>query len=133
MVVVKNPIKPTNEIVCDNCNAILRYEVEDKHIGLYGCEVIDCPACGEQVFLSERVARPTFPFTFAHYGNDADALSNPEVQIYIGNVIKNMSMLKAGEFTISGTGDTMVFGLRYEDADYIYVAKNYYEDIIERG
>lgn len=132
MIEIVEPFKLTNETVCDNCNAILRYEVEDKHIGLYGCEVIDCPACGEQVFLSERVARPTFPITFIHYGSNAYALSNTEVQTHIDNVIENMSMLKAGEFTMGGTGDAMVIGLRCEDEDYIYVAKNYYEDVIER-
>lgn len=133
MIEIVTPIKPTNEIVCDNCNAILRYEVEDKHIGLYGCEVIDCPACGEQVFLSERVARPTFPTTFAPCATDVRVLTNDEVQTGVDKVIENLTMLKAGEFTLYGTGDIMVFGLRYKDEDCIYVAKNCYEDVIERG
>ena len=41
--IVDQKPKPTNEIVCDYCETKLHFDKEDKHLGLYGCEVIDCP------------------------------------------------------------------------------------------
>ena len=100
---------------------------------MYGCEVIDCPVCGEQVFVSERISRPVFPTTFYHMSDNAKKLSDNEIQKYLDEVMQKMTTLTPGESTYIGTGDTIIFGFRLEDEDCIYVAKNYYEDSIERG
>ena len=131
--IVDQKPKPTNEIVCDCCGTKLRFNEEDKHLGLYGCEVIDCPVCGEQVFVSERISRPVFPTTFYHMSDNAKKLSDNEIQKYLDEVMQKMTTLTPGESTYIGTGDTIIFGFRLEDEDCIYVAKNYYEDSIERG
>lgn len=134
MVVVKKPIQPPNEVTCDNCGAVLCYEPTDVRIGYMGCEVVDCPECGEDVLVSEkRVAPPNFPITFHHtdpYGKGVKNLSDGEIQQYVDRVVEQTKQLKAGEFTYTGTGDTMVIGLKHEDETDIIVAKGYYEDAI---
>lgn len=131
--IVDQKPKPTNEIVCDCCGTKLRFNEEDKHLGLYGCEVIDCPVCGGPVFVSDRISRPVFPTTFDHMSDNAKKLSDNEIQKHLDEVMQKMTTLAPGESTYIGTGDTIIFGFRFENEDCIYVAKNYYEDFIERG
>ena len=38
--------------------------------------------------------------------------------------------LKVGEHTFTGTGDTMVFGFKFEGEDVIYLAKDYWADSV---
>ena len=46
------------------------------------------------------------------------------------NIVKRklQQECQVGEYTFTGSGDTMVFGFKFEDEDKIIVAKNYWED-----
>ena len=37
---------------------------------------------------------------------------------------------QVGEYAFTGSGDTMVFGFKFEDEDKIIVAKNYWEESV---
>lgn len=127
---VKKP-KPTNETTCESCGAVLNYEPSDKHIGYMGYDVITCPECGEETPVSEgRVHGCIFPNTFIHSSSSLETkkCTNEEVQQFIDNIRQQMKSLNAGEFTLIGTGDTYVIGLKYADEEDIVVCKDYWED-----
>ena len=124
----KHPIITT----CPHCNYTISYtedeveHVDGEHMGVY------CPHC-EGVIETEHIEPFTFPDTFYHFGTSEGAvcLSDDEVQQYV-NVVKRklQQECQVGEYTFTGTGNTMVFGFKFEDEDEIYVAKNYWVDSI---
>lgn len=117
---------------CPHCQYTISYtedevdRVENEGLGIM------CPNCDEPIIL-EYVEPFTFPDTFYHFGASEGVvcLSDNEVQKYV-NIVKRklQKELKIGEYTFIGTGDTMVFGFKFEDEDVIYVAKNYWEDSV---
>lgn len=120
---------------CPHCHYTISYtvdeveRVDDEHMGIY------CPHC-QGVIETEDVEPFTFPNTFFHFGTNEGAvcLSDKEVQSYVDIVKRKLQQeLEVGEYIITGTGDTMVFGLKFEDEDVIYVAKNYWEESIYRN
>ena len=124
----KRPIITT----CPHCQYTISYiEDEVECVDDDGLGVI-CPNCNEPIVL-EHVELFTFPDTFYHFGVDEGAvcLSDDEVQRYVDIVKRRLQQeCQVGEYAFTGTGDTMVFGFRFEDEDVIYVAKNYWEDSV---
>ena len=115
---------------CPHCQYTISYTedevecVDDEHMGVY------CPQCNS-VIVTKHVEPFTFPDTFYHFSASEDAvcLSNEEVQEYVNIVRRKLQQeCKVGEYTFTGSGDTMVFGFKFEDEDKIIVAKNYWED-----
>ena len=126
----KRPVITT----CPHCNYTISYtEDEIKRVDDDGMGVI-CPQCNG-VIVTKHVEPFTFPDTFYYFGqNDgAVALSNEETQSRVDIVKRKIQQeLEVGEYTFTGTGDTMVFGFKMEDEDLIFVAKNYWEDSVIR-
>ena len=124
----KRPIITT----CPHCQYTISYiEDEVECVDDDGLGVI-CPNCNEPIVL-EHVELFAFPDTFYHFGVDEGAvcLSDDEVQRYVDIVKRRLQQeCQVGEYAFTGTGDTMVFGFRFEDEDVIYVAKNYWEDSV---
>ena len=119
-------------IICDHCEAELEYNEEDEHNGLWGMKCVTCPVCGEDCFISDhRVEPPNWKATFDHINSaTAKELKNEDIQEYIDNCYKYlMNEAKPGDFYMMGSGDTMVFGFRYEDTVDLYVTRDYYEDV----
>ena len=119
-------------IICDHCEAELEYNEEDEHNGLWGMKCVTCPVCGEDCFISDhRVEPPNWKATFDHINSaTAKELKNEDIQEYIDNCYKYlMNEAKPGDFYMMGSGDTMVFGFRYEDTVDLYVTRDFYEDV----
>lgn len=118
---------------CPHCQYTISYtedeveRVENDSLGVY------CPHCGG-VVETEHIEPFTFPDTFYCFNHDgAVALSNEETQHYVDIVKRKLQQeCQVGEYAFAGIGDTMVFGLKFEDEDVIYVAKNYWEDSVFR-
>ena len=55
-----------------------------------------------------------------------------EVQVYVDKVVQNLCSDKweVGEFSMTFTGNLLVFGVKWEDGIDIYVTKDYWEDSI---
>lgn len=129
----KRPIITT----CPHCNYTISYtedeveRVENDGVG------VECPNCGE-VIVTKHIEPFTFPDSFYHFGNGDDEnllhiLSDEETQNYVDIVKHKLQQeCQVGEYTFTGTGDTMVFGFKKEDEDVIFVAKNYWEDSVFR-
>ena len=134
-VIKKNEVKTSEypkRIVCEHCDAELEYDRDDEFVGLWGMKCITCPECNEDCFVSDhRVEPPNWKATFDHVNSaTAKELKNEDIQEYIDNCYKYlMNEAKPGDFYMTGSGDTMVFGFRYEDTVDLYVTRDYYEDV----
>ena len=125
----KRPIITT----CPNCQYTISYtedeveRVDNESMGVY------CPHCGG-IVETEHIEPFTFPDTFYHFDtNETSKLTNEETQHYVNIVKRKLQQeCQVGEYTFTGTGDTMVFGFKFEDEDVIIVAKNYWEDSVFR-
>lgn len=121
--------------VCDECGAELEYNKEDTHIGWMGCEYVTCPACDKETMVSDqRVQPPAWKTTFYHTSTETGAVDIEDVKIqeYVDKAVKSLCSdeWKPGEFYITGTGNLLVLGIKWEDGIDIYVTKDYWEDSI---
>lgn len=123
----KHPIVTT----CPHCQYTISYtEDEVERVDNESMGVI-CPQC-RGVVKTERIKPFTFPDTFYHFDtSETSKLTNEETQHYVDIVKRKLQQeCQVGEYTFTGTGDTMVFGFKFEDEDEIIVAKNYWEESV---
>lgn len=132
MIIKKNKIPPKKiEATCEYCNETYLVDKEDIKAGVWGFEGFECPECGHFVTASDkRTILPTYPTTFMFH-EDAVHISDEEIDGFVNKVATTLKTLAPGEFTIAGTGDTLVFGLKFEDEENIYVCRDYSEDWID--
>ena len=134
-VIKKNEVETSEypkRTICEHCGAELEYDRDDEFVGLWGMKCITCPECNEDCFVSDhRIEPPNWKATFDHVNSaTAKELKNEDIQEYIDNCYKYlMNEAKPGDFYMTGSGDTMVFGFRYEDTVDLYVTRDYYEDV----
>ena len=124
----KRPIITT----CPHCQYTISYTEDEVERVEYESLGVICPNCNEAI-MTEHVEPFTFPDTFYRFSasKGASCLSDDEVQKYV-NIVKRKLQQKCqvGEYTFIGSGDTMVFGFKFEDEDEIIVAKNYWSDSV---
>ena len=135
-VIKKNEVETSEypkRIVCDHCGAELEYDKDDEFIGLWGMKCITCPECNEDCFVSDhRVEPPNWKTTFDHTNSDsAVAIDDEEIQEYIDKCYAKLTSdeWKPGDHCLMGSGDTMIFGVKYEDEIRVFVTRDYYEDV----
>ena len=125
-------------VFCDECQAELEIEESDVFVGEFGCYLFKCPCCGREVAIDgiERDMKPTFKQTFWHThvgkSNNTVHIEDDEVQRMIDKCVSNLISddVEAGEFSMQGTGDTVVYAFKYEDCIDILVTQDYYEDTL---
>ena len=125
-------------VFCDECSAELEVEESDVFVGEFGCHLFKCPCCGREVAVDgiERDTPPTFKQTFWHThvgkSNNTVHIEDDEVQQMIDKCVSNLISddVEAGEFSVQGTGDTVVYAFKYEDCIEILVTQDYYEDTL---
>lgn len=135
-VIKKNEVKTSEypkRIVCEHCGAELEYDRDDEFVGLWGMKCITCPECNEDCFVSDhRVEPPNWKTTFDHTNSDsAVAINDEEIQKYIDKCYTKLTSdeWKPGDHYLTGSGDTMIFGVKYEDEIRVFVTRDYYEDV----
>ena len=125
-------------VFCDECYAELEVEESDAFVGEFGCYLFKCPCCGHEVAIDgiERDTKPTFKQTFWHThvgkSNNTVHIEDDEVQRMIDKCVSNLISddVEAGEFSMQGYGDTVVYAFKYEDCIEILVTQDYYEDTL---
>ncbi len=125
-------------VFCDTCQAELEIEESDVFVGEFGCHLFKCPCCGREVAVDgiDRDTPPTFKQTFWHTyvdkSNDTKHIEDDEVQRMINHCVSKLipDDVEAGEFSMQGTGDTVVYAFKYEDCIEILVTQDYWEDAI---
>ena len=130
----QQPIQTPIITTCPHCKYTISYTKDEvDRVENDGLGVI-CPNCNESIVL-EHIEPFTFPDTFYHFSTNEGAvcLSDKETQEYVNIVKRKLQQeLEIGEYTFTRTGDTMVFGFKFEDEDEIIVAKNYWSDSVFR-
>ena len=125
-------------VMCDNCEAELEIEESDVFVGELGCYLFKCPCCGREVAIDgiERDMKPTFKQTFLHIftgkSDDTIHIKDDEIQRMINHCVSKLipDDVEAGEFSMQGYGDTVVYAFKYEDYIEILVTQDYYEDTL---
>ena len=125
-------------VFCDACYAELEVEESDVFVGEFGCHLFKCPCCGREVAIDgiDRDTPPTFKQTFWHThvgkSNNTVHIEDDEVQRMIDKCVSNLISddVEAGEFSMQGIGDTIVYAFKYEDSIEILVTQDYYEDTL---
>ena len=125
-------------VFCDECQAELEIEESDVFVGEFGCYMFKCPCCNKTTSIDgfERDTPPTFKQTFWHTfvgkSNDTKHIEDDEIQQMINHCVSNLISddVEAGEFSMQGTGDTVVYAFKYEDCIEILVTQDYYEDTL---
>ena len=125
-------------VMCENCQAELEIEEHDIFVGEFGCYMFKCPCCNKTTSIDgfDRDTPPTFRKTFWHThvdkSNDTKHIENDEVQRMINHCVSNLVSddVEAGEFSMQGYGDTVVYAFKYEDCIDILVTQDYYEDTL---
>ena len=125
-------------VMCENCQAELEIEESDVFVGEFGCYMFKCPCCGREVAIDgiERDTPPTFRKTFWHTfvdkSNNTKHIEDDEIQQMINHCVNNLISddVEAGEFSMQGRGDTVVYAFKYEDYIEILVTQDYYEDTL---
>ena len=125
-------------VFCDECQAELEVEESDVFVGEFGCHLFECPCCGREVAIDgiERDMKPTFRKTFLHIyddkSNNTKHIKDDEIQQMINHCVNNLISddVEAGEFSMQGYGDTVVYAFKYEDCIEILVTQDYYNDTL---
>ena len=89
---IENPYP--RKVTCERCGSELEYEKSDVRIGVYGCSIVDCPLCGEEILLDDGGLTLTkdnveFPTHFSHTSseNAVDVFNNETIKKYIHKAI----------------------------------------------
>ena len=125
-------------VFCDECQAELEIEESDVFVGEFGCHLFKCPCCGRKVAIDDigRDTPPTFKQTFLHIyddkSNNTKHIKDDEIQRMINHCVNNLISddVEAGEFSMQGYGDTVVYAFKYEDCIEILVTQDYYNDTL---
>ena len=125
-------------VFCDECYAELEIEESDVFVGELGCYLFKCPCCRREVAIDgiERDMKPTFKQTFLHIyddkSNNTKHIKDDEIQRMINHCVNNLISddVEAGEFSMQGYGDTVVYAFKYEDCIEILVTQDYYNDTL---
>jgi DNA-directed RNA polymerase subunit RPC12/RpoP len=125
--------------VCFECEATLEYEESDTYIGALGGRELICPSCGEKIFVDEpegidlNSSNIEFPKHFFAPSDRAKDIDNATIQQWVK---ERLHMAESdtenyGHY-LTGSGNTIVFVVKYEDEYSVYVTNKYWECSIPR-
>ena len=126
-------------VMCENCQAELEIEADDVFVGEFGCYLFKCPCCSHNTAIDgmERDTQPTFNKTFWHTSvkngsTNTVHIEDNEIQKMIDECVHNLISddVEPGEFSMQGTGDTVVYAFKYVDCIDILVTQDYYSDTL---
>ena len=121
------------KITCYECRAELEFEKRDTHIGALGGRELICPVCNQTVFVDEiegidlDSSNIEFPTHFMKPSDEAVDIEDKKIQEWVVKCLKKIEDNPDSGFYISGSGNTVVIALDFEDEREIYVAKKYWE------
>ncbi len=133
---VLNKVKENypKKIECE-CGAELEYDKEDMHIGALGYYHITCPVCEEEILLDEEEVielnenNLRFPTNYFDYKNGNEI---EKVDLWVRECIIHLKNNPNKNYVFTGSGNTMVFVLKYSEGKeyYVHVSKREYETYV---
>lgn len=123
---------------CEECHAELEFSFDDTYIGALGARYVKCPVCGEEIITEKCDGieldsnNIEFPKQFFEPGG-VDIPDN-EIENWVRECLKvaEESDEPYGYFVCTGSGNTIVILMAYEDEYEIIVAKDYYETSVDK-
>lgn len=135
--VSKISLSKTGKIVeCENCGQNFTVMPEEKReYGEFGIPYVICPVCNGKAYLEDETCLTItpenlkYPQHFAQFGVSAGAVHMPdnELEEWAKKALSVLLKNKEKEFYVTGSGDSIVVGLGYEDEIQIIAARQYYE------
>lgn len=133
----KISLSKTGKIVeCENCGQNFTVVPEEKReYGEFGIPYVICPVCNDKAYLEDETCLAItpenlkYPQHFAQFGVSAGAVHVPdnELEEWAKKALSVLLKNKEKEFYVTGSGDSIVVGLGYEDEIQIIAARQYYE------
>ena len=124
--------------ICDMCGAELEFALNDTYIGALGARYVKCPVCGREIMTEEcggiQLDSSNIEFPKHFFEPDGVDIPNSEINNWVRRCLKiaEESDEPYGYFVHTGSGNTMVILMAYEDEYEIIVTKDYYETSVNR-
>ena len=124
--------------ICDMCGAELEFALNDTYISALGARYVKCPVCGEEIMTEEcdgiQLNSSNIEFPKHFFEPDGVDIPNSEINNWVRRCLKiaEESDEPYGYFVHTGSGNTMVILMAYEDEYEIIVTKDYYETSVNR-
>ena len=123
---------------CDECGAELEFSLEDTNIGALGVRYIKCPVCDKKIMTDEldgidlNLNNIEFPKHFFEPGGED--IPDDRINDWVRACLQAAEETDEpyGYFVSTGSGNTMVIILAYEDEYQVLVTKDYYETSVNR-
>ena len=122
---------------CEDCHAELEFAFDDTYEGAIGARYLKCPVCAAENMTEVDVPNRSsnnikFPLHFLEPGG-VD-ISNDQINAWVYKCLKAAEGCDEpyGYFVQTGSGNTKVILLAYEDEYDIIVTKDYYETIVNK-
>ena len=130
---VINTTEDNGKLIECNCGAELEYVPSDMHVGQFGSMFLACPVCGDEILLEDEdpviltTQNLEWPKHFSLPDGTAADIPDHEIQKWLNTCLRHADseMYPDGSFISMGSGNTMVFVLKYGDEYSVYVTKNY--------
>ena len=124
--------------ICDMCGAELEFALNDTYIGALGARYVKCPVCGEEIMTEKcdgiQLNSSNIEFPKHFFEPSGVDIPDSEINNWVRRCLKiaEESDEPYGYFVHTGSGNTMVILMAYEDEYEIIVTKDYYETSVNR-
>lgn len=122
---------------CDECDAELEFAFDDTYEGALGARYLKCPVCGQENITeidTPELSSSNIKFPLHFFEPGGVDISDDRIQDWVRDCLKmaEESDEPYGYFVQTGTGNTMVILLAYEDEYGIIVTKDYYQTSVNK-
>ena len=118
---------------CEECRAELEFAFDDTYEGALGARYLKCPVCNKEIIVYEiegtNLSSNNIQFPKHFFEPGGVNISDDEIQKLVRKCLKTAeeSDKPYGYFVNTGTGNTRVILMAYEDEYEIIVTKDYYQ------
>lgn len=122
---------------CDECGAELEFAFDDTYEGALGARYLKCPVCSRENITeidTPELSSSNIEFPLHFFSPSGVDISDDRIQGWVRDCLKTAeeSDEPYGHFVQTGTGNTRVVLLAYEDEYDIIVTKDYYHTSVNK-
>jgi len=122
---------------CEGCDAELEFAFDDTYEGALGARYLKCPICGRENITeinTPELSSNNIKFPLHFFEPGGVDISDEQINDWVYKCLKTAEESNElyGFFMQTGSGNTKVILLAYEDEYNIIVTKDYYEMSVKR-
>ena len=122
---------------CEECHSELEFAFDDTYEGALGARYLKCPVCGRENITkieTPKLSSDNIKFPKHFFEPGGVDISDDQINDWVYKCLKvaEESDKPYGYFVQTGTGNTKVILMAYEDEYDIVVAKDYYQTSVIR-